>query len=341
MKTLTTRQIADLTAGQLQGPGDLPIAAMESLAKAAGGQITFVADEKYARDWPASRASAALVPRKLDLQPGDGRALIRVDNVDLAVAQFLEAIAPPPCQPDPGVHPTAVVEPSARLGPGVRIGAHCYVGRNSILGANAVLHPNVTILDDCQVGSGTVLWPGVVIRERCSVGNDCVLHANVAIGADGFGFRAAPNGGGVVKIPQIGNVVIGNQVELGAATCVDRAKFGSTVIGDQCKIDNLVQIAHNCVLGRCVIIAGNTGVAGSVTIGDGVMIGGCAILKDHITVGAGAKIAGAAVVMNDVPAGESWGGYPGKDARIALREYAAIRQLPDLLKDMKKATRKS
>ncbi|MBI1371525.1 MAG: UDP-3-O-(3-hydroxymyristoyl)glucosamine N-acyltransferase [Phycisphaera sp.] len=337
--TWTTQQIAELTGGQLRGPGDVSVGGIDTLETAAPNQLTFIGDAKYARKWPQSKAVAALVARKVEMPQDGARPIIAVDNVDIAVAKVLEAMAPPPTQPEPGVHPTAFVDPSATLGDDVRIGPHVVVGPNVTIGDRAVLHPNVTVLADSAVGADSVMWPGVVIRERCTIGQRCIFHPNVTIGADGFGYRPDPGGRGIVKIPQIGTVEIGNDVELGAGSCVDRGKFGPTVVGDMCKVDNLVQIAHNCRVGRCVIIAGKAGLAGSVTVGDGVVIGGGALLKDHITVGDGATIAGQAAVMTDVPSGGTWVGYPAKDARIAGREYAAIAKLPDVLKQMKKILR--
>src|SRR5204863_5521613 len=158
--------------------------------------------------------------------------------------------------------------------------------------------PNVTVLDECTIGNNTVIWSGAVVRERCHIGNDCILHPNASIGADGFGFRPDPEKG-LVKIPQIGNVVIGNNVEIGANSCVDRGKFSSTVIGDGCKIDNLVQIGHNSKMGRCCLMAGSSGLAGSVTLGDGVIIGGGACISDHVTLGNGVQVGGASGVIND------------------------------------------
>ena len=162
-----------------------------------------------------------------------------------------------------------------------------------------------------------------------------LIHPNVTIGADGFGYRPAPGGKGLVKIPHIGNVVIHDDVEIGASACIDRAKFSSTIVGMGTKIDNLVQIAHNCVIGRFCILAGHAGMAGSSTLGDGVILGGRVSIKDHVNVGSGATVLGLGAVMNDIPAGETWGGMPAQDARQALREHVAIRKLPDILKQLK------
>lgn len=336
---LTTRQIAQLVGGELVGPADVAITSIERVDAAGPGQVTFVTDERYAQRWAHSRAAAAIVARSLSLSPSNGQAVIHVDDVDRAVIRVLEAMAPPPVVPAQGVHASAVVESSAMLGASVRIGAQCYIGADVRLGDGVVLHPNVTVLDGCSIGPGTVLWSGVVVRDRCVIGARCIVHPNTTIGADGFGYRPAGEGApgaGMIKVPQIGNVVIGDDVEIGAATCIDRAKFGATQIGDGTKIDNLCQIAHNCRIGRHVIMAAGCGIAGSAVVEDGAVFGGYASVRDHITIGAGATILGRAAVMNDVPAGETWAGYPAKDAKIAAREYAAMRRLPEMIKLLKK-----
>jgi UDP-3-O-[3-hydroxymyristoyl] glucosamine N-acyltransferase len=169
------------------------------------------------------------------------------------------------------------------------------------------------------------LW--TVIRERCVIGRYCIFHPNVSIGADGFGYRPSPDGRGLIKIPHIGNVIIGDGVEIGSGSCVDRGKFSSTIIGDGTKIDNLVQIGHNCKLGRSCVMAGNSGLAGSVTLGDGVIIGGSASISDHVAIGNGAVVGGASSVMRDVPDGKTVLGYPAVDAREALKQWAILRKL--------------
>lgn len=333
--SFTTQQIADLVGGELAGPGDIAIEGIESLEAAEPRHLTFVNDGQHAERWAPSRAAAAITAHASDLPQIPGKALIRVDNVDLAVAKLLEAMAPPAAAVAPGVHRSAVVADTATLGEGVSVGPHCTIGPGARIGRSVVLHAHVTVLDECVIGDNAVLWPGVVVRERCVIGDRCILHPNVVIGADGFGYRAAPDGGGLVKVPQIGNVVIGNDVEIGAGTCVDRAKFGSTVIGDMTKIDNLCQVAHNCRIGRCVVIAAGCGIAGSVVLEDGVMLGGMVGLRDHLTVGKGAKIGAYSAVMRDVPAGEVWCGYPAKDMKATFREIAAMKYLPDMVKLLK------
>ena len=224
------------------------------------------------------------------------------------------------------IHPTAVIDETAIIETGVKIGANCYIGPNVKIETNTILYPNVTIFDDCKIGNNTVIWSGTIIRERTTIGDNCIFHPNCTIGADGFGFRPDPEKG-LVKIPQIGHVVIGNNVEIGANSCVDRGKFSATVLGDGCKIDNLVQIGHNSKLGKFCIMAGNSGLAGSVTLGNGVVIGGSASIKDHTTIGDGAMVGAGSGVINDIESGKTVLGYPAIDAREALKQWAILKRL--------------
>ncbi len=336
---MTTRQVAEAVGGELRGPDDLTITGLEEVGRAGPDQLTFIGSQNYVEKWKASAARAAVVDRKIEVGAGDGRALILVDHADLAIATLLERFAPPPVLPPLGVHPTAVIDPSAKIGADTRIGPYCVIGPDARIGDRCVLHSAVHVMAASSVGDDGTLWPGVVIRERCTVGDRCILHPNVTLGADGFGYRPAPDGRGMVKIPQIGTVAIGHDVEIGANTAIDRGKFSATVIGDGCKIDNLVQIGHNCRLGRAVAVSGSTGIAGSVTVGDGAIIGGMVAIKDHVTIGAGATLAGASQVMTDVPPGGTWAGSPARPFKEALREVAALRRLPDLMKDAKQLRR--
>ena len=240
------------------------------------------------------------------------------------MAQILSAF-------DPGfpkfeTHPSAIIDETAKIGNGCSIGANCYIGKNVTIADGVTIYPNTTVLDDSEIGTGTIIWSNTSIRERTIIGAMCIIHSNVSIGADGFGFRPSEDGRSLVKIPQIGNVVIGNGVEIGANTCVDRGKFSSTTIGDGTKIDNLVQIAHNCNIGRSCIIAGTTGIAGGATLEDGVMVGGGVSIKEQCTLHTGAKIGAGTGIMNDVQAGKIMLGYPAQEAKDMLKEWALIRR---------------
>ena len=327
MKSFTIKEINNILKGELVGNTSQQINGPEQLEKANNNQITFIGSNKYVSHWETSNACAAIINERLEIEPGENRALIKVKNADLAMAKLLEVFDPGPPQFDAEIHTTAVIHESATIGKECKIGAGCYIGKDVVLGDAVVLYPNVTIFDETKIGNNTVVWSGTVIRERCEIGNNCIFHNNVSIGADGFGYRPSDDGGGLVKIPQIGNVVIGNDVEIGANSCVDRGKFSSTIIGDGCKIDNLVQIAHNCVMGRSCIMAGNSGLAGSVTLGDGVVIGGSASIKDHLTLHSGVVVGAGSGVIKDVPAGKTVLGYPAQDAKEMLKQWVAMRKL--------------
>jgi len=335
MKKITIEEISQAVDGILVGSPTILISGVEEISAAQADQLTFVGNKKYIKLWDQSKASAALVNDNLDIEPGPDRALVRVADSDLAVAQVLHLFEPEPPKCGPGLHPTAVVDATAEIAEGVTIGAGCYVGPRVVIGADTILYPNVTVLDDSSIGSGTIIWSGTVVRERCKIGRDCILHPNVTIGADGFGYRPSADGQGLVKIPQIGTVTIGNGVEIGAGSCVDRGKFSTTFVGDGSKIDNLVQIAHNCKLGRSCVMAGQSGLAGSITLGDGVIMGGGSRVKDHLTIGSGAKLGGNATALADVEPGKTVLGTPADDFRTTLRQWAALKQLPDLIRRMK------
>jgi UDP-3-O-[3-hydroxymyristoyl] glucosamine N-acyltransferase len=325
MRSYSIQEINEVINGVIYGATSQNITATEQLEKATTSEISFIGNKKYEKYWSASNASVAVVNEDISIEPGENRAFIKVKNADLAMSQILALFAPPAPLFRNEIHKTATIDETAVIGDGVKIGAGCYIGPKAEIGSGTILYPNVTILDECTIGKNTIIWSGAVIRERCHIGNDCIIHPNATIGADGFGFRPC-NEKGLVKIPQIGNVVIGNCVEIGANTCVDRGKFSSTVLGDGCKIDNLVQIGHNSKLGKFCIMAGNSGLAGSVTLGNGVIIGGSASIKDHTTIGDGATIGAGSGVTGDVPAGKTMLGYPAVEARDALKQWAILKR---------------
>lgn len=326
MKSYSIQEINEVLKGTIIGDSSIKITAPENLELANTNEISFIGNKKYEKFWETSKASAAVVNEDITIEPGENKAFIKVKNADLAMSQVLELFAPPAPLFSSEIHPTAIIDSTAEIGNGTRIGAGSYIGPKVKLDENVTIYPNVTILDECTIGKNTLIWSGTVIRERCHIGNDCLIHPNVTIGADGFGFRPDPQKG-LVKIPQIGNVVIGNHVEIGANTCVDRGKFSSTFIGDGCKIDNLVQIAHNCKLGNFCIIAGQSGLAGSVTLGNGVIIGGSVSIADHVTVGDRVTIGAGSGVAKDIPAGETVLGYPAINSRDTLRQWAILKRL--------------
>lgn len=347
-RTLTTGDVARALetaklAVELVGPADVRLTRFEAADRAGEGDLTFLRTEKYVTSWRAGHASAALVTRPnlpAYLQDGKapaGRTLIVVDDVDLASAVALSLFAPPHTDVKPGVHPSAVIDSTARVAASAYIGPQCFIGPGATIAEHAILHAQDYVGRDASIGPRTMLHPGVKVLDRCRVGADCILHAGVAIGADGFGFAVSRTG--LTKIPHIGDVVIEDKVEIGANTCVDRAKFGSTIIGAGSKIDNLVQIAHNCRIGRSCVICGQTSLAGSVVLGDGVMLGGSVGVADNVEIGAGARVAAFAGVHNAVPPNADYMGVPAGPARQWRRTYAILGSLSEHLAEIRKALR--
>ncbi|MBX3364696.1 MAG: UDP-3-O-(3-hydroxymyristoyl)glucosamine N-acyltransferase [Phycisphaeraceae bacterium] len=336
---VTTGDLARLLDAELLGPAELAIRTFCPIHEAEPGSLTFIRDVQFASAWATSRASCALVTRGVDVPGHDpsARALLIVPNADLALARLMGMFKKTGPTPFVGIHPSAVVAPSARIGAGAGIGPNCTIGERAVIGPGAQLLANVFIGENVRIGDDSVLHPGVVVLENCSIGNRCQLAPGVVVGADGFGYAHSPEG--PVKIPHIGGVRIEDDVEIGANTCVDRAKTGDTTIGAQTKIDNLVQIAHNCRIGRAVIICGNSALAGSVRVGDGAMIGGSVKINDGVSIGAGARIGANSGVMNDIPAGENWLGIPASPSREALAQWAAIRRLPRLLQRLRRRSK--
>jgi UDP-3-O-[3-hydroxymyristoyl] glucosamine N-acyltransferase len=307
------------------------------LPDARPDQLSFLSSDQYVKQLRTTRAAAVLVGRKVkvsaDAAPA-GVALIVVDDADLATAKVLERLAPPVPRPEIGVDPTARIAATARLGSACRIGPNVVVGERVILGDRCVVHPGVYIGDDTTLGDDCVVYPNAVVRERISIGHRVIINAGAVIGTDGFGYRW--DGTKHAKVPQIGTVVIEDDVEIGSCACIDRAKFAETRIGRGTKIDNLVQVGHNVRVGPHCIIVGQAGIAGSVTLGAGVVLGGQSAVRDHITMGDGAMLAACSGVMEDVPPKQIVSGLPAIPHRQSMREQAAFRRLPDLMVQVRK-----
>jgi len=335
-----TGQLAEMLGAELDGPADLELTSIDPLDNAGPGSLSFIRSDRYARRWARSAASAALVTRGLDVPGHDAsaRALLIVDDADHAMVAILHAITPEPDLPPVGVHPSSVVDPSAEIDPTARVGPLCVVGADASIGCNASLVARVTLGRATRLGADGILHPGVVIQPSCIIGDRCVFHPGVMIGADGFGYIPGQDGA-VIKVPHLGNVVIGNDVEIGANACVDRAKFGSTTVGDHAKIDNLVQIGHNCSIGRAAIICGAAALAGSVKVDDGALIGGMSALAEQSRVGAGSRLGGGAQLMGNIPDGETYVGQPAGPAKETMANYAAFRRLAQTIRELRAAIR--
>ncbi|MCK4276474.1 MAG: UDP-3-O-(3-hydroxymyristoyl)glucosamine N-acyltransferase [Phycisphaerae bacterium] len=327
---LTVEQIAKIVGGQVKGDGTARIEALATIEAAGPGELTFAVDEKRARRVSKSKAGAVIVGALPQAAP---MPLIRVENVQAAVAALLGALAEPEDLPPPGTDETAAVDNSAQIAPDVAIGPGAVVGRGARIGTGTVLCAKVVIGTGVELGENSLLHEGVVVKGGCKIGNRVRIGPNSVIGTDGFGYYFQD--GVHHKIPHIGTVIIEDDVEIGACSCVDRAKFGATRIGPGCKIDNLVQIAHNVQLGKGSVLAALTGVAGSTKLGQYVVLGGHVGIRDNITLGNGVNVGACTCVAGNVADGQTVFGIPAGPARAQLRIHQAMYKLPDLLKRVK------
>lgn len=309
---LTVADLAALTGATVVRGADAVIRTVAPLSQADRGAIAFLGDRRHLAALTDTKAGAVFVAADAADQ-APGAAAVLMTRFPQAAWALTAARLHPPLEADdtPGVHPTAELEDGVRLGAGVVIGAGARVGRDSVIGANSVIGPGVAVGRSCRIGANATIGFALI-------GDRVRIASGGAIGEAGFGTAASARG--PADIPQLGRVIIQDDVSIGAGTCIDRGAYGDTVIGEGSKIDNLVHIGHNVVLGRFCLIAGHVGISGSVTVGDGVIFGGKAGVGDHQTIGAGARIAGAAAVLSDVPAGETWSGYPARPLRRFLRE---------------------
>ncbi|MBK9120096.1 MAG: UDP-3-O-(3-hydroxymyristoyl)glucosamine N-acyltransferase [Phycisphaerales bacterium] len=332
---LSAAELAERLAGTLVGNGTVTICSVAPLADAGPDALSWIGDRKYVPKLATTRAGIVLVSAEIEVPPG--LTAIRVADPDLALCVVLEALRPPLPVVPVGIDPTATVAGDAVVTDAC-IGPHVTVSAGAVIGAGTQLHAGVYIGPGVTVGCACVLWPNVVVREYASLGDRVVIHPNATIGADGFGYHQ--RGGEHRKIPQIGRVVIEDDVEIGAGTCIDRARSGETRIGRGSKIDNLVQIGHNCQIGAHCIIVSQCGLSGSTVLGDYALLAGQAGVADHVRIGSRAVITARAGVMTNVPDGAVFGGQPALDHRDEFRQYAAVRRLPKLVDQVRELTKR-
>ncbi len=326
----TVGELASLVGGELRGDGSGRICGVSDVSEAQPDQATWVTRPQYARKLVESKAGAVLVARDFGETP---MPAILCDRLDRSVARLLGAFAPASNVPEPGIHPLAVVDPSATVGDGAAIGPHVVIGPGSRIGRSCVLHSGVVIGRDVTLGDDCLLWNNVFVGDRCTLGHRVIIQPNAVIGSDGFGYYL--DDGHYCRVPHIGAVILEDDVEIGACACVDRAKFGNTVLGRGTKIDNLVQIAHNVRIGKDCVIAGQSGVAGSVRIGDQCVVGGQAGIVDNVEIGSGARLGAMSVVTRSVAPGQSVTGWPIQEMSRALRTQALTIRLPEMAAQLK------
>lgn len=324
---MTVGEIATLVGGQVSGDPSVLITGVNGIVEAGAGDLCFIRNAQYLPQLAESRAAAVLIqeaPQNLAIPA------ILVSKPDLAFGMVLKHCETQQLRHPSGIHAAAVIDPTATLGHNVAVGACAIVEADACLGDGVVVYPGAYIGRAVRVGAGSIIYPNVSIREETEIGSRCIIHAGAALGSDGFGY--VPMDGTWMKIPQVGRVVLEDDVEIGSCTSIDRATFGETRIGKGTKIDNLVQIGHNVRIGEHCALAGMVGVAGSATLDDGVQVGASAGIKGHLTVGKLATVAARSGVVRSVEPGSIVSGFPAIDHQEERRVMVAQRRVPELIR---------
>jgi UDP-3-O-[3-hydroxymyristoyl] glucosamine N-acyltransferase len=327
-------QIAMMIGGKVEGNATASVTSFGKIEEAKEGQLAFLANPKYEEHLYTTQASIIIINEAQELKQPVAATLIRVPDAYSAFATLLSKYQEIVQQQLTGLQEPSYIAKTASYGDNVFIGAFAYLGENVKLGNGTKIYPNAFIGNNVSIGNNCIIHPGVKIYHDCKLGNNITVHAGTVIGSDGFGFAPQADGS-FKKVPQIGNVIIEDNVEVGANATIDRATIGSTLIKSGAKLDNLIQIAHNVEVGHSTVIAAQAGVSGSTKIGNGVMIGGQAGIVGHIQLGDGAKVNAQSGVSKSIDAGKAVTGSPAYDYTSALRSQAAARKLPDLEKRVK------
>lgn len=321
--------LAEELEGRVHGDPDLEIRSFTNLELAQEGDLSFLKDSRFRDRAAESAASAIVVPPDVKIP---GKDLLEVQDPGLAAVALAARFFPPEPRPA-GVHPSSVIETGALVDPTAHIGPFATIGDGSVIGSHAVILAGVAIGRRCRIGQGAVLHPHCVLYDDTEIGAGSVIHAGAVLGSDGFGY--ATRRGVHHKVPQVGKVIVGEEVEIGANSAVDRATFGETRIGAGSKIDNLVQVGHNVDMGRACILSGQAGIAGSARLGDGVVLGGQSGCAGHLDVGDGAQVAAKSAVFQTVEAGKRVGGIPAVDLRQWRRQVTLISRLQDFVRRLR------
>lgn len=322
----TALQIAELIGGIVIGDGSVALTGFAPAGSAKSGDLTFAENDLYFARAEQSAASAVLVDAQFQ---SSRKSLIQVQNARIGFAKAMALFFPEP-KHDPGVHPSAIVSPSAQIHPSAYIGPLSYVGNNARIQARVVLEGQNYVGDECQLGEESFIYPNVTLYPRTQIGQRVRIHAGTVVGSDGFGY--VMDGGSHRKVPQVGNVIIHDDVEIGANVTIDRGALGPTTIGRGTKIDNLVQIAHNVTIGEHSLVVAQAGIAGSTRLGNYVTLAGQVGLAGHIKIGNRVTVAAQSGVMHDIPDGQKWFGSPAAPDRQMKRQVLALQQLPELLR---------
>lgn len=333
--SLSVSDIAQLVKGEIVGDGAVIITGFSGLKEAKANELTFLANSKYESLLAETRAGVVLVPRQINCP---GKTLIRVDNPSLSFTQVVDFFLKdaPDYRPQ-GIHPKAVIASSAKLGKNVAVGANTVIEEGAVIGDGTVIYANGYVGHEAHIGEDCLIYPQVVLREKVILGNRVIIHSGSVIGSDGHGY--VTNEGRHLKIPQVGSVLVEDDVEIGANVTVDRARFDRTIIGEGTKIDNLVQIAHNVVIGKHCLIISQSGIAGSTKLGNYVVVAAQGGLVGHLEIGDGAIIAAQSGVSRSLKAGEQVFGSPAKPLREAYRAHAHLQRLDkyvEMIKDLQK-----
>lgn len=322
-------ELADVLGGMVVGDADVAVSGVADIHDAGEGDIVFAESDRHLSAAQKSGASAIIAYLGA---PNSGKPMIRVKNPRFSFARVLEMFTPAKRRTE-GIHPECEIDPTASIGDNPSIGRGVCIGQNSSIGKNVLIHPFVFIGDNVSIGDDCELYPMVCVYDRVVLGDRVVVHCGSVIGSDGFGYT--PSEGRHYKIPHIGRVIVGDDVEIGANTTIDRGRTGDTAIGRGTKIDNLVQIAHNVTVGEDCVIAAQVGISGSVKVGDGAILTGQAGIKDHVSIGRGAIICGRGGVIGDISDGDFVSGYPARPHKDQMKIYAAEQRLPALLREVR------